>query len=460
MSADVTRPAVDRTQLPAPGPSRPFVFPTIEKSVGANGLGVWTVRHPSVPLVVLTLLVRRGSADDPAGKEGLAALALDMLDEGSAGRSAIEFHEALARIGAQVDSDIGSDATFVTVTALSRFLAPALALAGDMVGRPTLAESDVARVRALRMNRLLQMRDVPSAVADRAFLRLLYGGHPYGHSALGVERSLPGLTTDDVRAFHQAAVRPSEATLIAVGDCDHDTVRRLADEAFSGWAGSSTLPRVAAAARQTPPRLNIVDRPGAPQSELRIGHVAVARQTPDYHALVAANMVLGGQFVSRINLNLREDKGFTYGARTSFDFRRLPGPFSLQVSVQTAATARAISESLGEIAAIRGSRPVSADELSLAVAALTRGYARNFETTEQISRAVSQIALHGLPDDYFARFVPELERVTPEDVTRAAAAHLHPDRLTTVIVGDASVVAPDLPSLDLGAVDVMAAETL
>ena len=159
-------------------------------------------------------------------------------------------------------------------------------------------------------------------------------------------------------------------------------------------------------AKQRGARLFVVPRPGAPQSELRIGHVAVARNTPDYHALVAANMVLGGQFVSRINLNLREDKGFTYGARTAFDFRRLPGPFSLQVSVQTAATARAIEESLGEIAAIRGPRPVSGEELALGVAALTRGYARNFETPEQIARAATQIALYDLPDDYFVNFVP------------------------------------------------------
>ena len=144
-------------------------------------------------------------------------------------------------------------------------------------------------------------------------------------------------------------------------------------------------------------------RPGAPQSELRIGHVAAARDTPDYHALVAANMVLGGQFVSRINLNLREDKGLTYGARTSFDCRRLPGPFALQVSVQTAGTARAIAESLGEIAAIRGPRPITAEELALGVAALTRGYARNFETAEQIARAAMQLALFNLPDDYFAQ---------------------------------------------------------
>jgi predicted Zn-dependent peptidase len=206
------------------------------------------------------------------------------------------------------------------------------------------------------------------------------------------------------------------------------------------------------------PRLNIVPRSGAPQSELRIGHVGVARSTPDYHALVAANMVLGGQFVSRINLNLREDKGFTYGARTSFDFRRLPGPFSLQVSVQTTATGPAIAESLAELAAIRDIRPVTPEELSLGIAALTRGYARGFETAEQVARGVTQLALYDLPDDYFARFVPELERVTVDDVTAAARRHLDPDRFTTLIVGDLDATAADLGRLNLGEPVILSAE--
>src|SRR5206468_135372 len=199
-----------------------------------------------------------------------------------------------------------------------------------------------------------------------------------------------------------------------------------------------------------PARLAIVPRPRAPQSELRIGHVAVSRTTPDYHALVAANMVLGGQFVSRINLNLRENKGFTYGARTTFDFRRLPGPFVLQVGVQTAATAQAIRESIDEIAAVRGPRPVSRQELALGVATLTQGYARNFETADQIGRAVTQLALYDLADDYFAQFVPRVASVTAEEVTRVVARHLDPAHLTTLIVGDLDVIGGDLAQLDLG----------
>jgi zinc protease len=450
---------VDRSRLPEPGRAPPFHFPQIDKSSLPGGLRVWTVRHPSIPVVTLMLLVRRGAADDPPDKEGLAAITLDMLDEGSGGRSAIEMHEALARLGAQLDSDIGSDATLLTVTSLGRFAGPALTLLADIVARPSLSEADFERVRQLRLHRLTQLRDMPGAVADRTFVRLLYGSHPYGHTPLGSERALSLMTVGDVRSFHASAFRPSEATLIAVGDCEHASMHLLASEAFAGWDGTASAGGSIATGIPEPARLNVVPRPGAPQSELRIGHVAVPRHTPDYHALVAANMVLGGQFVSRINLNLRQDKGFTYGARTAFDFRRLPGPFALQVSVQTAATSQAIEESLGEIAAIRGPRPVTPEELRLAIAALTRGYARNFETADQIARAVAQLALFDLPDDYFAEFVPRVERVTADEVTRVAAQHLDPARLATLIVGDLDRFAGDLVRLGLGSPIVLSAET-
>jgi predicted Zn-dependent peptidase len=448
-----------RSRLPVPGPARPFFFPPIEKSALPNGLGIWTVAHPAIPVVTVVLLVRRGSADDPPGLDGLAALTVDMLDEGTGERSAIAFHESLARIGAQLDSDIGPDAAVLTITALSRFSREAVRLLADMTARPALTDRDFERVRQLRIHRLTQLRDLPGAVADRAFVKLLYGAHPYGHTPLGSEQTLAAITVDDVRAFHRAAIRPADATLIVVGDCRHDDVRRNAERAFGSWEGSAGSRSAAPAPLPSPARLSIVPRRRAPQSELRIGHVAVARDTPDYHALVATNMVLGGQFVSRINLNLRQDKGFTYGARTSFDFRRMPGPFSLQVSVHTATTGRAIAESLAEIDGIRGARPVTADELALGVAALTRGFARNFETGEQLARAVSQIALYGLPDDYFDRFVPAVEQVTAEDVTRVAARHLDPERLTVLVVGDVDAVGGDLSQLSLGEPLVLSPET-
>jgi len=450
---------VARDRLPEPAPTRTFAFPAIEKSTLPNGLGVWTVRHTQVPIVAFMLLVRRGAAADPPGKDGLAAVTADMMDEGSGDKSAIEIHEALARLGAQFDTDIGSDATVASVTVLSRFAARALALLADIVVRPALREEDFLRVRQLRLHRLTQLRDMPGAVADRAFLKLLYGTHPYGHSPIGSEASLASLGADDVRAFHGRAIRPEVTTLIAVGDCGHDEIAQLAAETLGAWRGHADgIEAPSAGALPQAPRLSIVPRAKAQQSELRIGHVAAARDTPDYHALVLANTILGGQFVSRINLNLREDKGLTYGARTAFEFRRLPGPFVLQVSVQTSGTAAAIDESIGEIAGIRGPRPITSEELSLGIAALTRGFARGFETADQIARAAMQLALYDLPDDYFVQFVPRVEAVTAAEVARVMERHLDPSRLTTLIVGDIDVIGQDLGRLDFGDPVVLSAD--
>ena len=411
-------------------------------------------------MVGLLLLMRIGSAHDPAGKEGLAAITADMLDEGTGSRSAIDVHQDIARIGAHFDSDIGSDATVISLTSLSRFVGRGLDLMADIVVRPALRDDDFARVRQLRLNRLIQVRDMPGVIADRAFARILYGQAPYGHTPLGNERSLSAMTADDVRAFHQRAILPGVSTLVAVGDCDHETVRAAAEAAFGSWQSGDALDEPAGTLVSDHARLNVVPRPGAPQSELRIGHIAVSRSTPDYHALLAANMVLGGQFVSRINLNLRADKGITYGARTGFEFRRRPGPFALQVSVDKAATALAISESLDEIAAIRGPRPVSSDELAVGVAALTRGYARNFETLDQIGRAIAQIALFDLPDDYYSQFVPRIEEVTPDDVTEVTARHLDPARLMTIVVGDLEQAGQNLSQLNLGPPAILSADTI
>jgi zinc protease len=271
------------------------------------------------------------------------------------------------------------------------------------------------------------------------------------------------MTPDHVRRFHHERIRPSASTLIAVGDCDHESIRRFAERAFDGWTENGRRPAAVDASADGPSRvtarLTVVPRPGAAQSELRIGHVAAPRNTPDYHALLAANMVLGGQFTSRINLKLREEKGVTYGARTVFDFRQHPGPFVLQVSVQTSASAESIEDSLREIVDIRGARPITREELSLATAGLTRGYARNFETADQIARALLQLAMYDLPDSYFAEFVPRIERLTPEEITEAFVRHVDPARLAVVLVGDLEAIGHDLPRLNMGEPVVLAPET-
>ncbi len=458
---------VDRSRLPVPGPDPVLRFPEVSRRRLSNGLGLCTVEHRGVPVVSFALLLSSGAAADPFEKPGLAALTADMLDEGSGSRSALDIEDALSSMGAQFETEVGADATVLSILALPRFADDALALISDMVAGPNLADTDFDRVRELRMNRLRQMRKLAPAVADLALARLLYDGHPYGRLPLGTMRGLEATDVDDVRGFHREVWRPSLATIVAVGDATHDELAGAVERAFGHWrdrpadsAGAIDLaPSVMtlqAPDRPTAP-IAIVDRPGAAQSEIRIGQVAVPRLTPDYAALLVLNMILGGQFVSRLNLNLREDKGFTYGVRSGFEFRRAPGPFVIQTAVQTGVTADAIREVLGEVRAITSSRPATPAELDLAKAALTRGYPRSFETAGQIARGLAQLTLYHLPDDTLEQFVP-LVRGVDLDAVAEAAARLDLARMTVAVVGDREAIEPGLAALDLGVPVRMSAE--
>ena len=441
---------VDRTTLPATGPSGALRFPSIQHQTLASGLEIRAVSHRTVPVVCAVLMVRGGTAADPADRPGLAAFMADLLDEGSGGRSALDVADALARYGADFDVDVGSDAIVMSLTTLSRFLEPALALLAEMVLSPNLAEPDIERVRKLRVERLQQLRDHAPALADRAFMRLLYRDHPYGHLGLGTEPSLRATTADQVRRFHRGAFVPGSATLVIVGDGESSALTAAAAAAFGQWRAAPDGAIVDQDAGLRPPpaapdgRLAIVARPGSAQSELRIGHVCASRSTPDYHALLLLNMILGGQFVSRVNMNLRQEKGYTYGVRTGFDLRRGIGPFALQTSVDTAVTAAAVTEALREIREIRDTRPATDDELGLARASVTRGYPRGFETAQQVARGAAQLALHELPDTFFEEFVPRVEAVSLADVHRVAREYLDPARMSTLVVGDLDRAAPAL----------------
>jgi predicted Zn-dependent peptidase len=431
---------VDRSRLPLSGPEPRFAFPEIQRRRLANGIDAWTSVHGGVPLLSVLVLIRGGAALDPANRPGLAAMTGDLLDEGCGDLDALALHDALGRLGAQLETEVGSDATLLTITTLERSAPSALSLLAEMIVNPRLQADDFDRVRDLRLNRLLQMREMPPALAERVFARCLYGPHPYGHLPIGDQDSLRAMIADETKQFHREIYQPARATVIAVGGGSHDSLAEAIDVAFGGWRGDAVDPSPTDPALLPPPpgrlQMVIVPRAAAPQSELRIGHVGVSRNSSDYHALVTMNLVLGGQFVSRINSNLRERKGYTYGARTSFEFRRGRGPFSFYASVQSDATADAVREAVSELEAIRGSRPVTPGELELGRAPLTRGYPRGFETAEQVARAIAQIALYDLPDDYFTTFVPKVQALTPADLTRVAEAHIDPSRLLTVIVGD------------------------
>jgi zinc protease len=447
---------VDRTKLPIPGPDRHFHFPRIVRRSLPNGLELRAVRHRSVPIVSLVLLVPGGSSVDPDDGHGLVSLTAGLLDEGSRGQSALDIAERVARIGGDLDVEVGMDAVAIGLTTLDRFFETGLALVHEVVTAPNLANDDFNRIRNLRLERLRQMKDHAAAIAERAFARVLYGTHPYGHLSLGSEQALTSMTIDAARAMHAALFTPAGATLVVVGDRAEEELLDLSAAIFDSWrAAASTMAIDRAAALTAPPSapqatLAVIARPGAAQSELRIGHACAPRSTPDYPQLLMLNTILGGEFVSRLNLNLRESKGYTYGVRTGFNLRRGIGPFVLQTSVGTDVTGPAIHEALAEIRAIAADRPATGDEVAQAFASLSKGYPRGFETAGQVARSVAQLALHNLADTYFEEFVPRLAQVTADDVSAAAQKYLAPQKISTVIVGDLDKIHVSLPGLGLG----------
>jgi len=426
-----------------------------------NGLELRAVTHRSVPVAAVVLLVPGGSAVDPADAHGLVSITAGLLDEGSRGQTALDVADRVARIGGELDLDVGVDAVVVGMTTLDRFLDTGLRLVHEVVTEPNLANDDFNRIRNLRLERLRQLKDHAGAMADRALARVLYGAHPYGHLSLGSEPSLNAITVDHSRALHAAMFTPSGSTLIIVGDRSEEDLLDCAAAVFESWRAPSSPMTIDRAAALTPPpaapelTLGVVARPGAAQSELRIGHACAPRSTPDYPVLLILNTILGGDFVSRLNLNLREEKGFTYGVRTGFNLRRGIGPFVMQTSVGTDVTAPAITEAWREIRDIAASRPATAEEVALAFASVSKGYPRGFETAGQVARSVAQLALHSLPDSYFEQFVPRLSQVTAEDVAAAAQRYLDPAKMTTLIVGDLDKMGDSLPALGLGRPQVL-----
>lgn len=438
-----------RFEIPRLGEPSSVTFPQVERRMLRNGVRVWAIEHSAVPVVTVSCLLEAGTAIDPADRHGLASLTAALVAEGAGQYDAIALSDVLARIGGHLATEVSTDVATVSLTVLARHFEAGLSVLADIVRRPTMLPPDFDRVRDLRLSRLRQLARTPSTAADRVLLQAVYGNHPYGHGSLGTTRSVQAMTLDDVRECWMAGWQPRASALMVAGDISPERAHRACEAAFGDWTTTAPAPAPVPAPDVAPAReVRLVNWPGAAQSEIRVGHAGPPRRTADYHALVALNAILGGQFTSRINKNLREARAITYGARTAFDMRRAGGLFSCDSSVQSDATAVALSEVVREIREIAVEGAVSPAELEDARAALTRGYVRHFETAGQLARAMADLAAYGLPDDTYDRFVPEIGRLTPADLTRAASTALRSDETSLVVTGDLEKIGDQLLALD------------
>lgn len=445
-------PALPRPHATA---ARPYHFPTFKTHILRNGLRVVVAPVHDHPVVTVLAVTEAGATQDPAGKHGLAVLCGRALAEGTATMSALELAERVELLGTTLDTGADWDSSIVQLTALSERTSDAIAVLAEVLRTPSFPQPEVTRLVEERLSDLAQIRAQPRGLADVALNRLLYAIESrFARLAGGDETSLQSITRADVAMFHATHFRPDSTVLIVVGDCTVERAVQLAAQHLGDWEGSA--PEVGApdaSRRYRDRRLHIVDKADAQQTELRIGHVAVPRLHPDYFPLVVMNALLGGLFSSRLNLNLREQHGYTYGAHSSFDWRRAASPFEVSSAVQTDKCADAIREVFVEVERIR-SAPVSESELSLAISYLDGVFPIRFETTAAIAGGLANVEIFRLPSNYFDTYRDRIRAVTAQDVLRVAQTHLDPHAMQVIAVGPASELAPALTALELGPVSV------
>jgi len=448
--------APDRSHPPQPGPPPPLRLPAIQKLKLSNGLPVWIVELHEVPVAQVNLVVFSGTANDPPGKYGVASLTAAMLEEGAGSRSALEIADAVDYLGADLGATSSIDASAVRLHVPVARLADALPIMADVALRPTFPRDELERQRQQRLTSLLQGRDDPPTISSVAFSRILYGkAHRYGTPQMGTAETIKTFTPEDLRAFYTSAFRPENATLLAVGDVTADKVLPMFEKNFGTWkaAGPAAAEKLPAVEEAPPRQIYLIDKPGSPQSQIRIGWVGVPRSTPDYFPISAMNTILGGSFTSRLNNNLREVHGYAYGASSVFDMRAGAGPFYAAAGVQTDKTAEALKEFFNELEAIQ--KPVPADELARAKNYVALRFPSAFETTGDISRRLEDVLVYHLADDYFAKYVQNIQAVTAADVQRVAQKYIQPGRFVVVVVGDLKVIEPGIRALNLGPIKAM-----
>ena len=448
----------DRSKPPELGPPASLKLPILQRFKLSNGMPVVLMEKHSVPVVQVNLLVNTGSAMDPSGKSGLASLTAAMMDEGAGTRSSLELADAIDFLGARISSSAGQHTSAVALHTPVSKLDRALELMADIAMRPTFPKEELDRVRKERLTSLAQWHDQPGVIASVEFNQVLYGSrHPYGIPSMGNEKSLSAFRVGDLQRFHKNYYHPNSATLIVVGDVTRSSIEKALESAFGSWTGGTTATVNWPDVEQVEKRLvYLVDKPGAAQSEIRIGRIGVTRMTEDYFPLLVMNTILGGSFSSRLNQNLRETHGYSYGAGSFFDMRPLPGPFIAYSAVQTDVTDKALTEFMKELKGILETIPD--DELTRAKNYVALGYPDSFESVAQIAGMLGEMIAYNLPENYFNTYVEKVLAVTKDDVHRVAKAYIEPEKMAIVVVGDKKTIEKGIKSLNLGPVQNMTIE--
>ncbi|MBI5471626.1 MAG: insulinase family protein [Ignavibacteriae bacterium] len=458
VEADVYAQKPDRSRPPELGPPPTLQLPSIQRFQLSNGLAVVVMEKHQVPLVQMNLMVNAGTAMDPADQRGLSSMTAAMMEEGAGTRNALDFADAVDFLGANLSVNSGMHTTTVSLfTPLSK-LDTALALFADVVLRPRFPAEELERSRTERLTTLLQWHDEPRVIGSTLFNRILFGmAHPYGPPTMGNEQTLRGFTVDQLRQFYQSQFRPDNATLIIVGDVTPSELKPKLDALLASWKSGAPLvkPTWPAAKQVEARKISIVDKPGAAQSVIRIGRIGVARTTEDYYAITVMNTILGASFTSRLNNNLREVHGYSYGANSRFNFMPIPGAFIAASDVQTDVTDKALHEFMKEL---RNISTVSDEELTRAKNYVALSYPSDFQSVGQIAGSLGELVMYSLPDDYFNNYTKNILAVSKDDVVRVAKKYVDPEKIAIIIVGDRKKIEKGIADLKLGPIENLSIE--
>jgi zinc protease len=442
-----------RAKAPGAGPAPKLVLPLPKVLRLGNGLTVYLVERHKLPLISATLAITGGDAVNPADKPGLASCATDMLTEGTTKMTSLEFAAAVEQLGANVSSEAGDDSSVVALETLTKNEEAAFGLFADAALRPAFPADEIERVRASRVTTLLQQKDSPRAMAVKIIGHVLYGDAPYGYTPLGTEAANKAFTREDLTGLWKKTFVPSSAALVLAGDLTEAQARALAEKYFGEWKGEDFTARVPATPAAPSPGVYLSDRPGSPQTTLLAVGLGTQRTTPDYVPLTVMNTVLGGLFSSRLNMNLREKHGYTYGGRSVFDFRRGTGYFWAGGSIRTDATGPATQEIFNELNRMRDME-VSAEELKLAKDNYSQSLVGRFQTVGQLTSTIGGLHVYGLPADYYEKLPPAIDAVSAAEVLRVARKYIDPAHMFVVAVGDRAKIEPEMQKLNAGAVQI------
>ncbi len=438
----------DRTKPPQLPTPQKLNLPTVQQFSLSNGLKVVLMEKHEVPLIQLNIITKTGSVNDPENKTGLAGLTMNMLTEGAAGKTSLELADAIDFLGARISANAGAHSSGVYLhTPLSKF-DEALKIMSDILLRPDFPQKELDRKKKDRLTSLMQMHDQPTAIASVAFNKILFGkDHPYGK--VTSESEINGFTVNDMKNFYKKYSTANNSFVIVVGDIKKDELKKKLEKSFGKWQkGNVKEDKINEPVQVASRIVYLIDKPGAAQSVISIGRIGTTRMTPDYNAIVVMNTLLGGSFTSRLNQNLREKHGYTYGASSRFMFRPSPGSFIASSSVQTEVTDKALTEFFNELNGIR--EPLTDADLNRAKNLVALSYPGNFQSVAEIAGELEEMVLYNLPSNYFGEFVSTILKINGSEANNTAKKYIVPDQMIVVVVGDKAKIEEGIKKLNLG----------